>query len=289
MPFLANDHLRVEISTLGAELQSIYNKHTRLEYLWNGDPAYWAKRSPVLFPIVGELKNGQYTYNGKTYQLSRHGFARNQTFTVSDHGDHTVTFSLTHSPQTLEIYPFHFDFSIQYTIDDNRVYVVYEIQNTGNDTMCFSVGGHPAFNVPVTDKTDFEDYYIAFSQVENAGRYPLSAAGLTAAQPVAMLHNAEKLPLRRSLFYEDAIVFKDLQSASITVESDKTDHGFTVYFEDFPYLGLWTKKDADFLCVEPWCGIADGVNATGDFTTKEGIMAIAPGEFFEKQWSVEVF
>src|SRR5947208_2344061 len=202
--------------------------------------------------------------------MSRHGFAREKQFTVSDHGDHTVTFLLTDSPETLEIYPFHFNFSIQYTIDDNRVYVVYEVKNTGKETMYFSVGGHPAFNVPIADKTSFEDYYVCFSRVENAGRYPLSAEGLLETQPELMLHNTEKLPLRRSLFYEDALVFKHLQSASITVESARTDRGFTVYFEDFPYLGLWTKKDANFLCVEPWCGIADNVNATGELTEKEG-------------------
>jgi galactose mutarotase-like enzyme len=289
MPFLSNDHLKIDISTQGAELQSIYNKHTKLEYLWNGDPAYWAKHSPVLFPIVGELKNQQYTYQGKTYQLSRHGFARDKQFNITDHGDHTVTFTLTDSPETLEVYPFHFSFSIQYTIDDNRLYVVYEVTNTGKDTMYFSVGGHPAFNVPLTDKTSFEDYYLVFSRVENTARYPLSSGGLIEAQPVPMLHNAEKLPLKHSLFYEDAIVFKHLQSASITLESDKNDRGLIFYFEDFPYLGLWSKKDANFLCIEPWCGIADSVNATGELTAKEGIIALPHGECFERQWSVEVF
>lgn len=289
MPFLANDHLRVEISTHGAELQSIYNKHTKLEYLWNGNPEYWAKRSPVLFPIVGELKDGMYTHKGSTYRMGRHGFARDHTFVVSDHGEHTVTFTLTHTPETLRIYPFTFDFSIQYTIDDNRLYVVYEVQNTGNENMYFSVGGHPAFNLPLAENTDFDDYYIAFSQVENAARYPLSPEGLIINEPIDMLHNAETLPLRREMFYQDALVFKDLQSASITVESDKTDRGFTFFFEEFPYVGLWTKKDANFLCIEPWCGIADNQYATGELSEKEGIMVIEPGEFFERQWSVEVF
>jgi galactose mutarotase-like enzyme len=155
--------------------------------------------------------------------------------------------------------------------------------------MYFSVGGHPAFNVPLTSNTKFEDYYLIFSRVENTGRYPLSAEGLIEAQPVAVLHNAEKLPLERSLFYDDAIVFKHLQSASITLESDKTDHGLIFYFEDFPYLGLWSKRDANFLCIEPWCGVADNVNATGNLTEKEGIIALPHGELFERQWSVEVF
>ena len=116
MPFIRNDDLRVEISAHGAELQSIYNKHTQLEYLWNGNPEVWAKHSPVLFPIVGELKNGMYTYKGTTYQLSRHGFARDQMFTVSDHGEHTVTFTLTDTPETLRgiSFSFQFFYSIQH-------------------------------------------------------------------------------------------------------------------------------------------------------------------------------
>lgn len=289
MPSIRNDDLRVEISAHGAELQSIYNKNTQLEYLWNGNPEVWAKHSPVLFPIVGELKNGMYTYKGTTYQLSRHGFARDQMFTVTDHGEHTVVFTLTDTPETLEVYPFPFNFSIRYSIDGNELYTVYEVKNTGNETMYFSLGGHPAFNVPLTDKTDFDDYYLVFSRVENAGHYPLSAGGLLEEQPVAMLHDAEKLPLQRNLFYKDALVFKHLNSASVTLESDKTDHGLTFYFENFPYLGLWTKKDANFLCIEPWCGIADGINATGQLTEKEGIIALSPGEVFERQWSVEVF
>lgn len=288
MPSIRNDHLRVDISAHGAELQSIYNKQTELEYLWNG-ALQWPKRSPVLFPIIGELKGKTYNYKGQSYQLSRHGFARDMMFSITAHSDTSVTFSLRDTIETLNVYPFPFLLSIQYTLDANRLYVVYNVQNTGNENMYFSVGGHPAFKIPLTKDTVFEDYYLAFSQVENAGRYPLSEDGLVEAQPVNFLSNAEKLPLKRSLFYEDALVFKQLQSASITLTSDKTTNGFTFYLEEFPYLGIWNKKDADFICIEPWCGIADTVSASGELTEKEGINTLQPNEIFEKQWSVEVF
>lgn len=286
---LENDDLLIEISPKGAELQRIYNKHTKLDYLWDGDADFWAKRSPVLFPIVGELKNKTYTYKGQPYQLSRHGFARDMTFEVTEHNEQTIVFTIKDTAETFAVFPFHFEFSIQYTIDSDRVYVVYEVENLGKEDMFFSIGGHPAFRVPVTPDTEFEDYALVFSQVENAGRYPLTDEGLLHTEAVPCLHNAEKLPLKRSLFYQDALVFKNLQSASITVESEKSDHGFIVYFNEFPYLGLWSKRDADFICIEPWCGVADSINATGELEAKEGIVKVEAGEVFEKQWSVEVF
>ncbi len=289
MPSLRNSILSVDITEKGAELQSIVHQQTGLQYLWNADPQVWAKHSPVLFPIIGELKNGSYQFNGKVYHLGRHGFARDMMFAVSDQSEHSLTFTTTETPDTLFVYPFPFSFSIQYTLDKNRLYVIYKVKNTGTETMYFSVGGHPAFQVPLAENTDFEDYYLSFSQVENAKRYPLSKDGLVDTTPVPFFANTEHLKLKRFFFYEDALVFKDVQSNSITVKSDVTPHGFTVYFEGFPYLGLWNKKDANFLCIEPWCGIADSVAASGDLTQKEGIHALQPKDVFERQWSVEIF
>ena len=289
MPTLRNDTLVVDISAQGAELQRIYNTKTNLDYLWNANPQYWAKHSPVLFPIVGELKKGSYTYEGKTYKMGRHGFARDMQFVISDHSENSVTFTITDTPETLTAYPFHFTFSIQYTIDASRLYVVYKVQNTGSENMYFSLGGHPAFKVPLTENTDFEDYYLLFSQIENAERYPLSTDGLIETTPKNFFNNAEKLPLQRSLFYEDALVFKHFQSNSITLKNDNITNGFTFYFEGFPYLGIWTKKGADFLCIEPWCGIADSTDATGNLAQKEGINLLQSGKIFDKQWSVELF
>ncbi len=140
MPTLRNHLLVVDISAQGAELQSIYNKETEIEYLWNGNPQFWAKRSPVLFPIVGELKNQTYLYKGKSYSMSRHGFARDMPFTVTEQSEHSITFSITDTPQTMAAYPFHFRFSIQYTLDEDRLYTIYYVENIGEDKMYFSVG-----------------------------------------------------------------------------------------------------------------------------------------------------
>ena len=286
---LQNEFLSVEISEKGAELQSLIHRQTGLQYLWNADPQVWAKHSPVLFPIVGELKNGSYHYDGKIYHLPRHGFAREMMFAVTDHSETSVTLTITDTPNTLFVYPFPFSFSIQYTLDKNRLYVVYSVTNTGLETIYFSLGAHPAFKVPLTDNTDFEDYYLSFSQVENAKKYPLSKEGLIEETPVPFFDNTEHLQLKRFFFYDDALVFKNFQSNSISLKCDHTPHGFTFYFEGFPYLGLWNKKDADFLCLEPWCGIADSTGASGNLTEKEGINAMKPKAIFERQWSVELF
>jgi galactose mutarotase-like enzyme len=284
-----NDVLSVAIAEKGAELQSIINKDTGIEYMWNADPAYWSKKSPVLFPIVGGLKDNTYQYGGKAYNLNRHGFAREAAFTVTEHGRDTITFTLTESPETLERYPFKFIFSVKYTLAGNQLHVSYIVKNTDEKTLLFSVGGHPAFKVPVAEGTVFEDYYLQFSQEENAGRWPLSPGGQVETYSTPLLNNTNRLALTKQLFYEDALVFKHLASKGVAIVSDKTPHGLRVMFDGFPYLGIWNFKDADFVCIEPWCGIADSVNATGELEEKEGINQLHTGQVFEQTWSVELF
>lgn len=286
---ITNSVLTVSIAAKGAELQSIVNNNTGLEYMWNADPAFWAKKSPVLFPIVGGLKNNHYTYNGEAYTLGRHGFARELDFTVTNQTADSITFTLVDSEETLQHYPFHFNFSLTYTLQENTVHVTYTVKNTGDDALLFSVGGHPAFKVPVAPGTNFNDYYLAFSNVEEAGRYPLDAGGQVETYTTPVLNNTDRLPLTKELFYQDALVFKHLQSTSIAIKSDNTPHGLTVHFSGFPYMGIWNFKDADFVCIEPWCGIADAVNTTGNLQDKEGINNLPAGETFERTWSVEVY
>ena len=283
---LQNDQLEVNLSARGAEIQKIYNKETNLDYLWNGDPAFWGKHSPVLFPIVGSLKNGSYQYNNQTYHLSRHGFARDMEFTVLDKSQTHITFSLQQTAQTLEKYPFYFELRIHYSIAENRLNVRYEVLNQDEKTLWFSIGAHPAFKVPLVRDTTYEDYCLSFNEFENTARYPLTSDGLLAEDPQIFLQNTDELPLKKSLFYEDAIVFKTLQSSSIKLESDKTANGLTVDFKGFPYMGIWCAKDADFVCIEPWLGITDNVHSTGKLEEKEGILSIGAGDTFTASWSV---
>lgn len=286
---ITNDTLTVTIAEKGAELQHIINNSTGIDYMWNADPAFWSKKSPVLFPIVGGLLDNTYTYEGNTYHLNRHGFAREAPFTVTAKGNDHISFSITNTDETLKNYPFRFSFTVTYTLAGNAVNVTYSVHNIDKKPMWFSVGGHPAFKVPVAEGTTFTDYYLEFSQTETAGRWPLSPGGQVETYTTPVLENSNTLPLTKELFYRDALVFKHLQSTSISIKSKATPHGLTVTFNGFPYMGIWNFKDADFVCIEPWCGIADSVNTTGVLQEKEGINELAPDERFERTWSVAVF
>lgn len=286
MEYLENDHIKIAVNPKGAELTSLYDTTTGTEYMWNGDPAFWGKHSPVLFPIVGTLKDDTFLYQGKSYHLSRHGFARDRVFSVSKEKEHLI-FSLSSDESSLQKFPFHFRLDIIYSLAQKKLSVTYRISGTGNEPMYFSIGAHPAFKVPVEEGTNYDDYYLEFSATENAGRWPISKDGLIEKEPMPLL-NGKKLPLSKALFQKDALVFKALESTSVHLRSNKTNKGFRFDFAGFPFLGIWAAKDADFVCIEPWCGIADSVDSNQDFTKKEGIEHINADEIFERTWSIEI-
>lgn len=285
---IENDHLRIQVSEKGAELQSIYSKETGLEYLWNGDIAFWGKRSPVLFPIVGGLKNNAYQYEGKTYELARHGFAREKNFTVTSNETGSISFTLQSDAALKEQYPFLFKFIITYSLHQHTLNCRYEVFNIDIKPIYFSIGAHPAFKIPLVAGTSFEDYYLLFNEQETASKWPLSAEGLIEKTPINFFNNSNRINLSKALFYGDALVFKGLKSTSIAVLTEKSPHGFKLAYSDFPYMGIWSAKDADFVCIEPWCGIADSVDATGNILQKEGIEMLYSGENFSRSWRVEL-
>ena len=289
MYHLSNDLLSVSIASKGAELQSIFNSQTHLEYMWNADPAFWSKKSPVLFPIVGGLKNNTYEFAGKYYSLSRHGFARESLFTVTEQAKNSITFTLGFDKESLKVYPFYFKFSINYRLDENQLSVTYLVENVGNELMYFSVGAHPAFAVPLVQGTEFNDYYLKFNKLENSGKWPLSSEGLIEKESRGFFDNADTLPLTKELFYKDALVFKQINSSAVSLLNHKNNHGLELSFENFPYLGIWSAKNADFVCIEPWCGIADSIDTIGNIDSKEGINAIESNGGFTRKWNLRVF
>lgn len=288
---IENEYLAVDIIQKGAELQRIYNKKIFLEYLWNGDPAFWSKRSPVLFPIVGSLKNNTYFYENKSYQLSRHGFAREMDFTVTDQSASSITFTLVRNDAMLEKYPFQFKFDIIYAISANQLHVTYRVVNKGevNEKLYFSVGGHPAFRLPLLTGTNYNDYFLEFNRIETVGRWPITPEGLIGDGPTMIMQEENRLPLDKSLFYSDAIVLKNLKSDKVKLVCGKDGELFEFDFTGFPYLGIWAAKDADFVCIEPWCGIADSVHASQQLTDKEGIIALDSTDQFERTWKLTLF
>lgn len=288
MILLENENIKVTISAKGAELQSIKSKKDNLEYLWKGDPAFWGKFSPVLFPIVGALKNNTYCIGDQSYQLPRHGFARDLNFEVQQISEEEALFTLTHNAQTLEVYPFEFKFSLRCSLSGAAVSCTYEVNNPGAKDLLFSVGGHPAFAVPLTSDTLYEDYYLEFSQDESLNIHQIED-NLISDQVAILQLSDRKLNLQHELFYNDALVIKDLNSKSIQLKNTKNQHGLNFRFIDFPFFGIWSAKDADFVCLEPWCGIADGIHHNQQLSDKEGIQSLSPGLDWKRSWEVEVF
>jgi galactose mutarotase-like enzyme len=288
MQTLKNNQITIKINPKGAELTSLFNHENQTEYLWNADPTFWGKSSPVLFPIVGSLKENIYRFEGQEYTLPRHGFARDREFVVEKSDENSVTFLLTHDENTLKVYPFKFEFRLIYALENNSLNVTYFVKNIGENKMYFSVGGHPAFAVPLAENTVYNDYYLQFNKTETFKRWGLTPEGLIETQPSDFLTDTNKLSLTKELFYDDAIVFKNIESTSVILKSNKTNQQLKFDFECFPYLGIWAAKDADFVCIEPWCGIADSANHNQELTEKEGIIVLDLGEDFERTWRVEI-
>jgi len=286
---LENHLLSVGIKTKGAELCSIVRKDSSLEYIWSGDPAIWGKTSPVLFPIVGTLKENTYFYNGQKYTLSRHGFARDAEFDVVEQQASRAVFLLKDSPASIKNYPFHFELFLKYELDSDSMRVTYEVSNTGADVLYFSIGGHPAFKVPLVDGTSYEDYYLRFEARENAGRWPISAKGLIKSHPESFLKQSDRIRLSHGLFEKDALIFKHLQSTKVSLKAVSHAHGLDFHYNGFPYLGLWAAKGGNFVCIEPWCGIADPVGHNQLLIEKEGIETLLPGQHWRRQWWVSCF
>lgn len=288
MVTLQNEKLTAVISNNGAELQKLVHNRTGINYMWSGDAAHWGKYSPVLFPVVGGLKNDTYYYKDKAFRLPRHGFAREKEFTSQQLGDAEAVFSLDHDEQTLLVYPFPFSLKLRYRLNNNWLACTYEVNNPGKDLLLFSVGAHPAFAVPLTDGTDYHDHYLLFNKAEPLQRRKIKA-GLIDTYTETLETDNGRLALQHELFYEDAIVLKGLQSNCISLACTRHDHGLNFYFNGFDFFGIWAAKDAPFVCLEPWCGIGDSVNHTQQLMDKEGINLLEPGELFSRTWSVECF
>ncbi|EGL8220524.1 aldose 1-epimerase family protein [Listeria monocytogenes] len=286
---LENEVLLVEMKTAGAELTRIFHKDTGLEYLWNADSKFWGRHSPVLFPTVGRLVDDTYLVDGKQYHLGQHGFARDRDFQVIEQTENTVRFELDADEDSLAIYPYKFKLSIIYTIEKNTVAVSYEVENTDNKRIYFSIGAHPAFHLPLTDGTTFEDYYLDFGTEENLETLCLEGPYRSGDIKKIVNEPARYLPLSYDLFKNDALIFEALKQKEMTIKSDKTPHFVKVSFPEFPFVGVWTAKPGTpFLCIEPWYGIADGAGESVELRDKAGIEHLEPEAVFASEYEITV-
>ncbi|ECB9799304.1 aldose 1-epimerase family protein [Listeria monocytogenes] len=286
---LENEVLLVEMKTAGAELTRIFHKDTGLEYLWNADSKFWGRHSPVLFPTVGRLVDDTYLVDGKQYHLGQHGFARDRDFQIIEQTENTVRFELDADEDSLAIYPYKFKLSIIYTIEKNTVAVSYEVENTDNKRIYFSIGAHPAFHLPLTDGTTFEDYYLDFGTEENLETLCLEGPYRSGEIKKIIDEPARYLPLSYDLFKNDALIFEALKQKEMTIKSDKTPHFVKVSFPEFPFVGVWTAKPGTpFLCIEPWYGIADGAGESVELRDKAGIEHLEPEAVFASEYEITV-
>lgn len=287
MTTIQNKYFRLAIHQKGAELGSIFNIQNNTEYLWQAAPEHWARHAPVLFPIVGKLKNNQYLYENQAYNLGQHGFARDMNFQIVEQTDTTALFLLENTPETAAFYPFAFQLYIRYTLAERKILVEYQVKNPATEKpLYFSIGAHPAFRCPLHDGENRSDYQLVFNKKETAATQYL-ADGLRTGDAAIVLNNSQNIPLTDDLFDKDALVFKNIRSTAVTLQKGETPI-FTFHFEDFPYMGIWSKSSkSPFVCIEPWFGVADHLEHSQQLTKKEGIINLAAGQSFSCAYAIE--
>ncbi|QSW89480.1 aldose 1-epimerase family protein [Flavobacterium endoglycinae] len=278
---ISNSTLKASIKSAGAELFSLKDNQNK-EYIWEGNPDFWGKHSPILFPIVGTLKNNTYTANGNEYELSRHGFARDMEFQLVEKTENSAVFSLQSNEETLKKYPFKFELQLIYTLENTSLKIEYVVINKGDSKIPFSIGAHPAIALPES----FESYSFKFEKEESL-KYNLLENDLISNKTETLKTTENVVPLHYKLFENDALVFKTLESNSLTILENSKPY-VQIDFEDFPSLGIWTKDQAPFICIEPWFGYSDTADNSGDLFQKEGILTLEADQTFNSQFSIKI-
>lgn len=272
---LSSSDLTVEINPLGAQLCVLRDQRGR-DLLWNGDPAVWAGRAPILFPIVGTVAGGRYRLGSQTYQLPRHGFARGKLFEVLEATPTRARLRLGADADTLKVYPFQFQLDVSVAVEGPTASIVSSVRNLGTQDMPASIGYHPAFRWPLPYGAERQSHYIDFADEEVPWIRRLDSAGLVTAErhPTPVVNR--RLLLDDSLFRDDVIIFDEPRSRFVTYGATEGPR-LRVGFPDARFLGLWTKPGAGFVCIEPWQGMADESGFSGDFRDKWGVFTLAPG------------
>ena len=286
---IQNNELIIKVKSFGAELSSVFSTKNNIEYIWQANPNLWPRHAPHLFPIVGKLKNNSFDYLNINYQLPQHGFARDNEFICIEKTDSKLTFELTATEETLKHYPFHFSLQISYTLIGNNLITNYKIFNPNNTKLYFSVGAHPAFNCPLQTTETFEDYSLIFPTKKELVINTLND-GLIKNSTKTISLNENKLKVSKTLFDNDALVFINSQIENVSLVSNKTKHGVTMNCTNWPFFGIWTKKNSEnFICLEPWFGIADFETSDSDFRAKTGIITLLPELNFECSFGILFF
>ncbi len=284
---ITNGQIELSVSSHGAEMISVKKLPENEEYLWNGDGTFWGRHAPMLFPFVGSVRNTEYRYDGKTYSMGQHGFARDMEWELTEKTADSLTYALEDTEETREKYPFAFRLTVTYTLQGDEIAYDWKVENPGEKNLYFSIGGHPAFLCPMEKAGgQWKDYKIYFAKngkaLEKLDVHYIGEGG-------CVNHGSEELPLENGglltpsaeLFARDALIIEDRQADEVALVSPKGNHYLTVNF-DTPLFGIWSPvgKTAPFICIEPWNGRADFVDFTGSLEERTYGNTLAPGEIF---------
>ena len=293
---ISSDSLTVSIDAMGAQLMSLQKGES--EYLWQGDSNWWPRRAPILFPIVGVLKDGKAESAEGTVSLARHGLARLNQFEVVEKSDSSVTLQLKSTEETRKSYPYDFELRLIFSVSDDTLTQTYEVTNRGNVVLPFTLGAHPAFNIPVpgVEAASLDQYSLLFTRSWTSFGPSITDEGLCDyATPQKLIVDSDTLPLSWELIdREKTITLEDVPDRRITLtanaEASSETHGIQMDFEGFDYLGIWSAAPGcPFVALEPWCGIADTVDCDGIFEHKPGIISLEPGQNIAKTLNIRVF
>ena len=293
---ISNGSLTASIDTMGAQLMSLLKGES--EYLWQGDSNWWPRRAPILFPIVGVLKDGKAESAEGTVSLARHGLARLNQFEVVEKSDSSVTLQLKSTEETRKSYPYDFELRLIFSVSDDTLTQTYEVTNRGNVVLPFTLGAHPAFNIPVpgVEAASLDQYSLLFTRSWTSFGPSITDEGLCDyATPQKLIVDSDTLPLSWELIdCEKTITLEDVPDRRITLaanaEASSETHGIQIDFEGFDYLGIWSAAPGcPFVALEPWCGIADTVDCDGIFEHKPGIISLEPGQSIAKTLNIRVF
>lgn len=283
-----NGKLRLEVDSFGAEIKSVRSKETGEEYMWCGDKQFWGRTSPVLFPFVGSLKNKEYVYQGKHYPMGQHGFARDMEHELAEESDTELWFVLRSTDETMKKYPFPFELRIGYELKDNQVKVMWRVKNTGEGKMFFSIGAHPAFPCPIHGEADKSGYSIYFGGVEEIRHHGNTLdTGLAVKEDLILSLKDGLVDITPDFFDRCTYMIEGNQTGEVALVDPDGRHYVTVRF-DTPLFAVWSpeKKNAPFVCIEPWYGRCDGVDFEGTLEEREYTNMLTVGESFQAEYTM---
>lgn len=290
MKTLSNQKLTIRVAEHGAELSSVVANETGKEYLWQADPAFWKRHSPILFPIVGSVWNAEYRHEGVVYPLSQHGFARDMDFTPTLETEDELRFALASDVDTLKVYPFPFLLEIGYRLEGNKVEVLWSVRNTGEKTSYFQIGAHPAFYYPNYEADKPERGYFAFDVKDGLVYRALAGKGCVGEEVRPVPLDADGLiPLDIHTFDIDTFILENSQIKRVDL-LDTSKRPYLSLSFTAPVVGLWSPptKNAPFVCIEPWYGRCDRVNYTGEYKDRDWVQRLEPGEVFDASYTIEI-